>query len=153
MANWEGINEFVAVVETQSFTAAAERLSTSVANISRRVLNWVICLYLSTFSYRCIALSSTSLLASFFPIFFAKKTAAGTPHMFFRGGVVSSSFRPVNDMGLKNSLRFNNHMRSISPLPEMCSLLFCWQCNDGLGVIFGAVHHFFHCRDLKWGMQ
>ncbi|GMQ45663.1 LysR family transcriptional regulator [Vibrio sp. 10N] len=37
MANWEGINEFVAVVETQSFTAAAERLSTSVANISRRV--------------------------------------------------------------------------------------------------------------------
>lgn len=37
MANWEGINEFVAVVEAQSFTAAAERLSTSVANISRRV--------------------------------------------------------------------------------------------------------------------
>lgn len=37
MANWEGINEFVAVAETQSFTAAAEKLSTSVANISRRV--------------------------------------------------------------------------------------------------------------------
>ncbi|WP_038177217.1 MULTISPECIES: LysR family transcriptional regulator [Vibrio] len=37
MANWEGVNEFVAVVETQSFTAAAEKLSTSVANISRRI--------------------------------------------------------------------------------------------------------------------
>lgn len=37
MANWEGINEFVAVVETQSFTGAAEKLSTSVANISRRI--------------------------------------------------------------------------------------------------------------------
>ncbi|ASI88863.1 MULTISPECIES: LysR family transcriptional regulator [Vibrio] len=37
MANWEGINEFVAVVETQSFTGAADRLATSVANISRRV--------------------------------------------------------------------------------------------------------------------
>ncbi len=31
MANWEGINEFVAVVETQSFTGAADRLATSVA--------------------------------------------------------------------------------------------------------------------------
>ncbi|MCJ2378959.1 LysR family transcriptional regulator [Vibrio sp. ZSDZ34] len=37
MANWEGVNEFVAVVESQSFTGAAEKLSTSVANISRRV--------------------------------------------------------------------------------------------------------------------
>ncbi|MEL7293279.1 MAG: LysR family transcriptional regulator [Pseudomonadota bacterium] len=37
MADWDGINEFVAVVETQSFTAASEKLSTSVANISRRI--------------------------------------------------------------------------------------------------------------------
>lgn len=37
MANWDGINEFVAVVETESFTGAAARLNTSVANISRRV--------------------------------------------------------------------------------------------------------------------
>ncbi|NVD06048.1 LysR family transcriptional regulator [Vibrio sp. JPW-9-11-11] len=37
MASWEGINEFVAVVETQSFTRAAIKLSTSVANISRRI--------------------------------------------------------------------------------------------------------------------
>ncbi|UPQ87338.1 LysR family transcriptional regulator [Vibrio sinaloensis] len=37
MADWDGITEFVAVVETQSFTAASEKLSTSVANISRRI--------------------------------------------------------------------------------------------------------------------
>ncbi|MFA0088340.1 LysR family transcriptional regulator [Vibrio sp. 10N.261.51.F12] len=37
MADWEGVNEFVAVVESQSFTGAAKRLNTSVANISRRV--------------------------------------------------------------------------------------------------------------------
>ncbi|MCG3766121.1 LysR family transcriptional regulator [Vibrio cincinnatiensis] len=38
MASWEGVNEFVAVAEARSFTHAAQRLSTSVANISRRVL-------------------------------------------------------------------------------------------------------------------
>lgn len=38
MASWEGVNEFVAVAETGSFTRAALHLSTSVANISRRVL-------------------------------------------------------------------------------------------------------------------
>lgn len=38
MASWEGVNEFVAVAEMGSFTQAAERLHTSVANISRRVL-------------------------------------------------------------------------------------------------------------------
>jgi len=37
MANWEGVLEFVAVVETQSFTQAAKKLKTSVAQISRRV--------------------------------------------------------------------------------------------------------------------
>ncbi len=37
MAVWEGINEFVAVTETGSFTAAASRLGTSVANVSRQV--------------------------------------------------------------------------------------------------------------------
>ncbi|GAM55788.1 transcriptional regulator [Vibrio ishigakensis] len=37
MADWEGINEFVAVVEAESFTGAATKLNTSVANISRRV--------------------------------------------------------------------------------------------------------------------
>ncbi|RTZ17481.1 LysR family transcriptional regulator [Vibrio aquaticus] len=37
MANWEGVSEFVAVAETQSFTAAAKKLDTSVAQISRRV--------------------------------------------------------------------------------------------------------------------
>ncbi|WP_261815812.1 LysR family transcriptional regulator [Vibrio gallicus] len=37
MANWEGINEFVAVAQNQSFTGAAQQLATSVANISRRV--------------------------------------------------------------------------------------------------------------------
>lgn len=37
MADWEGINEFVAVAESASFTNAARRLGTSVANVSRRV--------------------------------------------------------------------------------------------------------------------
>nr|WP_086937569.1 LysR family transcriptional regulator [Thaumasiovibrio occultus] len=37
MANWEGVSEFVAVAETQSFTSAANKLNTSVAQISRRV--------------------------------------------------------------------------------------------------------------------
>ena len=37
MANWEGVLEFVAVVDTQSFTQAAKKLKTSVAQISRRV--------------------------------------------------------------------------------------------------------------------
>ncbi len=37
MAGWEGINEFIAVAESGSFTQASLRLNTSVANISRRV--------------------------------------------------------------------------------------------------------------------
>lgn len=37
MASWEGVNEFVAVAETGSFTQAALRMTTSVANVSRRV--------------------------------------------------------------------------------------------------------------------
>lgn len=37
MADWEGITEFVAVAETESFTAAAKRLGTSVANVSRQI--------------------------------------------------------------------------------------------------------------------
>src|SRR5690554_768408 len=37
MADWEGIDEFVAVAETGSFTRAAKRLGTSVAHVSRRV--------------------------------------------------------------------------------------------------------------------
>ncbi|MFM2588138.1 LysR family transcriptional regulator [Vibrio sp. TBV020] len=37
MANWEGVSEFVGVAETQSFTSAAKKLDTSVAQISRRV--------------------------------------------------------------------------------------------------------------------
>lgn len=37
MDNWLGINEFVAVVETNSFTKAAKQLNTSVAQISRKV--------------------------------------------------------------------------------------------------------------------
>ncbi|AIW16113.1 LysR substrate-binding domain-containing protein [Vibrio tubiashii] len=37
MANWEGVSEFVAVAETQSFTSAAKKLDTSVAQISRKV--------------------------------------------------------------------------------------------------------------------
>ncbi|PKG38126.1 LysR family transcriptional regulator [Psychromonas sp. Urea-02u-13] len=37
MDNWLGINEFVAVVETASFTKAATQLNTSVAQVSRKV--------------------------------------------------------------------------------------------------------------------
>lgn len=37
MDNWLGINEFVAVVETQSFSKAANQLNTSVAQVSRKV--------------------------------------------------------------------------------------------------------------------
>lgn len=37
MANWEGVSEFVAVAETQSFTSAAKKLDTSVAQVSRKV--------------------------------------------------------------------------------------------------------------------
>ncbi|EGU29840.1 LysR family transcriptional regulator [Vibrio scophthalmi] len=37
MAIWEGVSEFVAVAETNSFTGAARKLNTSVAQISRRV--------------------------------------------------------------------------------------------------------------------
>lgn len=37
MASWEGVSEFVAVVETNSFTDAAKKLNTSVAQVSRRV--------------------------------------------------------------------------------------------------------------------
>ncbi|MGF1763016.1 LysR substrate-binding domain-containing protein [Aliivibrio kagoshimensis] len=37
MANWEGVSEFVSVAETESFTAAAKKLDTSVAQISRKV--------------------------------------------------------------------------------------------------------------------
>jgi len=35
--NWRGVDEAVAVAETGSFTAAAERLSTTVASVSRRI--------------------------------------------------------------------------------------------------------------------
>ncbi|MCG7498621.1 LysR substrate-binding domain-containing protein [Vibrio sp. Of7-15] len=37
MANWEGVSEFVAVAETESFTSAANKLNTSVAQVSRKV--------------------------------------------------------------------------------------------------------------------
>ena len=37
MANWEGVSEFVAVAETSSFTAAAQKSGISVAKVSRRV--------------------------------------------------------------------------------------------------------------------
>ncbi|WP_295891753.1 LysR family transcriptional regulator [uncultured Vibrio sp.] len=37
MANWEGVSEFVSVAETSSFTGAAKKRNTSVAQISRRV--------------------------------------------------------------------------------------------------------------------
>lgn len=37
MANWEGVSEFVAVAESASFTSAARKLTTSVAQVSRRV--------------------------------------------------------------------------------------------------------------------
>lgn len=38
MANWEGINEFVAVAELQSFSGAAKRLGLSTAQVSRQVV-------------------------------------------------------------------------------------------------------------------
>lgn len=37
MTSWEGVNEFVAVVETASFTHAAGKLGVSVAQVSRQV--------------------------------------------------------------------------------------------------------------------
>jgi DNA-binding transcriptional LysR family regulator len=37
MLQWEGISEFVAVAETESFTAAGKRLSISTAQVSRQV--------------------------------------------------------------------------------------------------------------------
>lgn len=37
MVHWDGINEFICVVETGSFTAAARRLEVSVAHVSRRL--------------------------------------------------------------------------------------------------------------------
>ncbi|BAJ03301.1 LysR substrate-binding domain-containing protein [Shewanella violacea] len=37
MFNWEGISEFVAVAETESFTQAAKRLGISTAQVSRQV--------------------------------------------------------------------------------------------------------------------
>lgn len=37
MFNWEGVNEFVAVAETESFTAAARQLEISTAQVSRQV--------------------------------------------------------------------------------------------------------------------
>ncbi|UZE94549.1 LysR substrate-binding domain-containing protein [Alkalimarinus alittae] len=37
MFDWEGVSEFVAVAETESFTAAAKRLAISTAQVSRQV--------------------------------------------------------------------------------------------------------------------
>jgi DNA-binding transcriptional LysR family regulator len=37
MFNWEGITEFVAVAETESFTASAEQLKISTAQVSRQI--------------------------------------------------------------------------------------------------------------------
>ncbi|KGY12443.1 LysR family transcriptional regulator [Vibrio tubiashii] len=37
MSDWEGVTEFVAVVESQGFTAAAKVLNTSVAQVSRKI--------------------------------------------------------------------------------------------------------------------
>ena len=37
MRKWEGIDEFVAVAETGSFTAAAKRLAVSTAHVSRQI--------------------------------------------------------------------------------------------------------------------
>ncbi len=37
MSQWEGISEFVAAAELESFTRAAQQLSTSVAQVSRRI--------------------------------------------------------------------------------------------------------------------
>ncbi|WP_298852894.1 LysR substrate-binding domain-containing protein [uncultured Ruegeria sp.] len=37
MFSWEGVNEFVAVAEAESFTAAANRLGISIAQVSRQI--------------------------------------------------------------------------------------------------------------------
>ncbi|HIO31572.1 MULTISPECIES: LysR substrate-binding domain-containing protein [Marinobacter] len=37
MQRWEGVNEFVAVAETESFTRAAKRLDVSTAHVSRQI--------------------------------------------------------------------------------------------------------------------
>ena len=37
MSNWQGISEFVAVAEQQSFTKAARQLGLSVAQVSRNI--------------------------------------------------------------------------------------------------------------------
>ncbi|MGF1869236.1 LysR substrate-binding domain-containing protein [Photobacterium indicum] len=37
MFNWEGVSEFVAVTETESFTAASKRLGISTAQVSRQI--------------------------------------------------------------------------------------------------------------------
>ena len=37
MQRWEGVNEFVAVAETESFTRAAKRLGVSIAHVSRQI--------------------------------------------------------------------------------------------------------------------
>ena len=37
MFAWEGVTEFVAVAETESFTQAAKRLGISTAQVSRQV--------------------------------------------------------------------------------------------------------------------
>ncbi len=37
MVNWEGVSEFVAVAETESFTGAAHRLGISTAQVSRQI--------------------------------------------------------------------------------------------------------------------
>lgn len=37
MLSWEGVSEFVAVAETSSFTAAANRLEISTAQVSRQI--------------------------------------------------------------------------------------------------------------------
>lgn len=37
MSNWEGVNEFVAVTECESFTKAAKRLGISTAQVSRQI--------------------------------------------------------------------------------------------------------------------
>lgn len=37
MFNWEGVSEFVAVAEAESFTKAAKQLGISTAQVSRQV--------------------------------------------------------------------------------------------------------------------
>ena len=37
MFSWEGITEFVAVAETESFTAASQNLNISTAQVSRQI--------------------------------------------------------------------------------------------------------------------